>query len=84
MALVNVKYYLPVVNWSDPQQRIYRNDYPRIHWERPVHERIVGFKTYAFLPTDIDKTEHLAMKHVKTIQKQLEQNQKYAKIMGVI
>ena len=72
------------VNYPDFQQRIYKNDYPRIHWERPVHERIVGFKTHAFLPTDIDKAEHLAMKHVKTIQNQVEQNQKYAKIMGVI
>lgn len=69
------------VNWPDPQQRIYKNDYPRIHWEKPVHERIVGFKTYSFLPHDLDMAEHLAIKHPKTLQRQIEQNQKYAQIM---
>jgi len=73
------------INWPDPQQRIYKNDYPRIHWERPVHERIVGYKTYSILPyDDLDMAEHLAIRHPKTLQQQIKQNQKYAKIMGQV
>jgi len=72
------------INWPDPQNRIYKNDYPRIHWDKPVHERVVGFKTHSVLPFDIDMAEHLAIRHPKTIQRQIEQNQKYGKIMGQI
>ena len=72
------------VNWPDPQNRMYKNDYPRIHWEKPVHERVVGYKTHSFLPFDIEMAEHLAIRHHKTIQRQIDQNQKYGKIMGQI
>jgi glycosyltransferase involved in cell wall biosynthesis len=84
MALVNVKYYLLVVNYPDPQNRIYKNDYPRIHWEKPVHERVVGYKTHSFLPFDVEMAEHVAIKHIKTLDTQVKQNQKYGKIMGQI
>jgi len=72
------------INWPDPQNRIYLNDYPRIHWDKPVHERVVGYKTHSLLPFDIELTEHLAIKHIKTLDRQIEQNQKYGKIMGQI
>lgn len=70
------------VNWPDPQQRIYKNAYPRIHWIHKVHERLTGFTTHAVLPTDLEMSEHLAIKHVKDIDRQIKQNQKYDKIMG--
>ena len=72
------------INFPDPQNRIYKNDYPRIHWDKPVHERVVGYKTHSLLPFDIELTEHLAIKHIKTLDRQIEQNQKYGKIMGQI
>ena len=68
------------INWPDPQNRIYLNDYPRIHWEKPVHERVVGYKTHSPLPFDAESAEHFAIKHIKTIDKQVKQNQKYAEI----
>lgn len=68
------------INWPDPQNRIYLNDYPRIHWDKPVHERVIGYKTHSPLPFDIEMAEHVAIKHIKTLDKQVEQNQKYAQI----
>jgi glycosyltransferase involved in cell wall biosynthesis len=70
------------INFPDPQQRIYKNDYPRIHWEKPVHERVVGYKTHSILPFDMETIEHLAIRHVKDLDTQIRQNQKYAKIMN--
>lgn len=69
------------VNWPDPQQRMYKNDYPRIKWQNPVHERIIGFKTFSVLPTEKETAPHLAIVHPKTFDRQLEQNKKYAQIM---
>jgi len=68
------------INWPDPQNRIYLNDYPRIHWEKPVHERVVGYKTHSPLPFDVELAEHMAIKHIKTLDTQVKQNQKYAEI----
>ena len=68
------------INWPDPQNRIYLNDYPRIHWDKPVHERVIGYKTHSPLPFDVEMAEHVAIKHIKTLDKQVEQNQKYAQI----
>ena len=70
------------INFPDYQQRIYKNEYPRIRWEKPVHERITGYKTHSFLPFDMETIEHLAIKHIKDLETQIKQNEKYAKIMG--
>ena len=68
-----------VINWPDFQSRIYKRDYPRIHWDRKLHEKIAGHTEYAFLPPD----EELALYHDKTIQKQLETNKRYNKDFSV-
>jgi len=68
------------INWPDPQNRIYLNDYPRIHWDKPVHERVVGYKTHSPLPFDVEMAEYVAIKHIKTLDTQVKQNQKYAQI----
>jgi glycosyltransferase involved in cell wall biosynthesis len=60
------------VNWPDMQSRIYRND-PSINWEGRVHERVVGFKTYATLPPQ----PNWALRHPKTIDRQERQNDFY-------
>lgn len=65
------------INYPDWQGRIYKNEYPRIHWKNSVHERLEGFDTYSFLPDDLDMAEHMAIIHRKTLDKQIKQNQKY-------
>ena len=72
------------VNWPDPQQRVFKKDYPRICWINKVHERLTGYKNHAFLPFEMDMTEYVAIKHVKTLWRQIEQNQKYSKILEEI
>ena len=64
------------INFPDWQGRIFRNR-PNIKWERPVHEMLVGFQTYAHLPME----KPFCMLHHKTIDKQEQQNEKYAGIM---
>ena len=64
------------VNFPDWQGRVFKNR-PNIKWERPVHEMLVGFQTYAHLPTE----KPFCMLHHKTIDKQEQQNQKYAGIL---
>ena len=64
------------VNFPDWQGRIFKNR-PNIKWEKPVHEMIAGFQTYAHLPTE----KPFCIRHNKTIEKQEQQNQKYAGIM---
>ena len=61
------------VNWPDYQWRIYKKDYPKIKWEGKVHEKIVGYSTYTWLPEDIS----LSLAHPKTIEKQEKQNSLY-------
>ena len=65
------------VNWPDPQQRLYRNS-KDIQWVRPVHERLVGADVENGLPAE----EEWALYHHKKIEKQVEQNQKYARILS--
>jgi glycosyltransferase involved in cell wall biosynthesis len=60
------------VNYPDYQARVFRRD-SKIHWERPLHELIVGCKTYAHLPPH----EELSLYHPKTIEKQEKQNMFY-------
>ena len=61
------------VNFPDWQGRLFKNR-PNIKWEKPVHEMIAGFQTYAHLPTE----KPFCIRHNKTIEKQEQQNQKYA------
>ena len=48
------------VAWPDYQGRLYRNR-PRIHWRRPLHERIHGHFLYWHLP----KQDQYAILHIK-------------------
>lgn len=70
------------VNYPDYQARVFRRD-SEIRWTRPLHEYIVGCKTYAHLPPH----EELSLYHPKTIQKQEQQNlfynQNFSKEMNV-
>ena len=55
---------------------LFRSNLPHIKWERRLHEKIVGHKTFAHLP----KEEEFALYHNKTIEKQIETNIKYNKL----
>jgi len=70
------------VNYPDYQARVFRN-HKDIRWTRPLHEHIVGCKTYAHLPPH----EELSLYHPKTIQKQEQQklfyNQNFSKELNV-
>ena len=57
------------VNFPDWQGRIWRNR-PNIRWEKPVHERLVGYKEYANLPAE----REYSFIHHKEIKKQEKQN----------
>jgi len=65
------------LNYPDYQQRFYKNDYPRIHWIKPVHERLTGYSTELFLPANIELAEYLAIQHIKTMERQMKQNNFY-------
>ena len=60
------------VNYPDYQARVFRN-HKDIRWTRPLHEHIVGCKTYAHLPPH----EELSLYHPKTKEKQEQQNKFY-------
>ena len=60
------------VNYPDYQSRVFRN-HKDIRWTRPLHEHIVGAKTYSHLPPH----EELSLYHPKTIEKQTQQNMFY-------
>tara|TARA_B100002019_G_scaffold150839_1_gene129900 strand:+ start:6003 stop:6659 length:657 start_codon:yes stop_codon:yes gene_type:complete len=60
------------VNYPDYQSRVFRN-HKDIRWTRPLHEHIVGVKTYSHLPPH----EELSLYHPKTIEKQTQQNMFY-------
>ena len=64
------------VNWPDAQHRIFRNK-PEIKWVNKVHEKIVGWKTYAELPSEDDS---YALYHIKDIDRQRTQNEFYSKL----
>jgi len=63
------------INWPDYQWRLYKN-VAYIKWMNKVHERLEGFKTYALLPAE----EDYALIHVKTIERQENQNNFYDKL----
>ena len=64
------------INFPDWQGRVFKNR-PNIKWEKPVHEMLKGFQTYAHLPTE----KPFCMLHYKKIEKQEQQNKKYAGIL---
>ncbi len=64
------------VNWPDSQHRIFRNK-PEVKWVNKVHEKIIGWKTYAELPSEDDS---YALYHIKDIDRQRKQNEFYSKI----
>jgi len=64
------------INFPDWQGRVFKNR-PNIKWEKPVHEMIKGFQTYAHLPTE----KPFCMLHYKKIEKQEQQNKKYDGIL---
>jgi glycosyltransferase involved in cell wall biosynthesis len=61
------------INFPDFQMRILKNK-PEIRWENKVHEKIVGYKTHAYLPYD---QEEWCLQHPKTIERQERQNDFY-------
>ena len=63
------------VNWPDVQGRLYRKR-PNILWEKPVHERIVGYREHSFFPQE----KNWAIIHKKDIDKQEKQNEFYKTI----
>ena len=63
------------VNFPDWQGRIWRNR-PNIRWEKPVHERLVGFKEYSHLPAE----KEYSIIHHKEIKRQEKQNKFYEEI----
>lgn len=66
-------YNKPIVNFSDPQYRIFKRDYPRISYKRKLHEKIEGYLKHSVFPQE----EEWSMLHVKTIEKQIQTNLKY-------
>ena len=60
------------VNWPDYQGRIWKNK-SNIRWEKPVHERLIGYKEHTFLPQE----EDFCFYHHKKIDRQEKQNQFY-------
>lgn len=63
------------INYPDVQSRIYLNT-ETIYWTGKVHEKITGFKSFAYLSDD------LYLLHHKTIEKQIKQNSFYDRLVG--
>jgi GT2 family glycosyltransferase len=63
------------VNYPDYQWRIYKN-VPDVYWINRVHERLVGFKEFTYLPDQ----EGYNLLHPKTIERQERQNQYYSSL----
>jgi glycosyltransferase involved in cell wall biosynthesis len=61
-----------IVNWPDIQSRIFKN-VPYLKWERKLHEKVEGAKTYSYLPAQYEFSLH----HKKTIEKQVQTNIRY-------
>lgn len=61
-----------MINFPDYQTRLYKNQ-PHIRYERRLHEKVEGYKSYVFMPAQKD----IALIHEKTIEKQRQTNIKY-------
>lgn len=68
-------FYDGMINFPDYQSRLYRNA-PHIRYERRLHEKVEGYKSYVFIPPQKD----IALIHEKTIEKQRETNINYNKL----
>lgn len=64
-----------MINFPDYQSRIYKN-LSHIRYERRLHEKVEGFKSYTFVPPQKD----YAIVHEKTIEKQRQTNLNYNKM----
>ena len=64
-----------MINFPDYQSRVYRN-LSHIRYQRRLHEKVEGFKTYTFVPPQ----KHYAIVHEKTIEKQRQTNLNYNKM----
>ena len=64
-----------MINFPDYQSRIYRNS-PHIRYQRRLHEKVEGFKSYVFIPPQ----KEYAIIHEKTIEKQRQTNINYNKL----
>jgi glycosyltransferase involved in cell wall biosynthesis len=67
--------YDGMINFPDYQSRLYRN-LSHIRYERRLHEKVEGFKSYVFIPPQKD----YAIIHEKTIEKQRQTNLNYNKL----
>ena len=63
------------INFPDYQWRIYKNN-GEIKWVNKVHERLEGYKTMSYLPTEME----WCLVHNKTIKKQEQQNKLYEEL----
>jgi hypothetical protein len=70
---IKVKYYEPIINYGDYQNRIFKNK-PEIYWVNKVHEKIVGAMLISKMPYGLD------LIHPKTIERQEKQNNFYENI----
>ena len=64
-----------MVNFPDYQSRIYKN-LSHIRYQRRLHEKVEGFKSYTFVPPQTD----YAIIHEKSIEKQRQTNLNYNKM----
>lgn len=68
------------VNWPDYQKRVYRND-SSIKWSgHKVHGMVEGYETYSILPQE----EVYCIYHNKEIERQVQQNDRYAQIQKTL
>jgi len=61
-----------MINFPDYQSRLYKN-LSHIRYERRLHEKVEGYKSYVFIPAQ----KNVALVHEKTIEKQRQTNIKY-------
>lgn len=71
-----VEYRIPLINYPDYQSRITKN-ISKIKYERKLHERIVGNDSETYIPPN---QYVLSLLHKKTIQQQLETNERYNRL----
>ena len=66
------KYHDGLINFPDYQSRLFLNR-SHIRYQRRLHEKVEGFKSYTFIPPQKD----IALIHEKSIEKQRKTNLKY-------
>ncbi len=68
-------YHDGMINFPDYQTRLYKK-LPHVRYERRLHEKVEGYKSYVFMPAQKD----IALIHEKTIEKQRETNIRYNQV----